>query len=120
MASYNSSFNHLVTYLYRDKIQPRPHRYRQLYLSDMLNSSNFMYTQDIRGHYSCVNALAFSHFDQQYLASGGDGCRILIWKIESLLDCDNQYNFMMRKVHNSNIFSIGFSCDDSFIFSAGQ
>ena len=44
--------------------------FRETYLSNALASSGSMYSIDIRGHHGCVNALAFSKGQEQYLSSG--------------------------------------------------
>jgi len=44
--------------------------FREKYLSNALSSTDFMYASDIRGHHGCVNALAFSKGQEQFLSSG--------------------------------------------------
>ena len=53
------------------RISSRPHRYKKAYLDYRLSSCDRMYSKDILGHHGCVNALAFSKGEEQYLATGG-------------------------------------------------
>ncbi len=44
--------------------------FREKYLNKALDECKSMYSCDIRGHHGCVNALAFSKGQEQFLASG--------------------------------------------------
>ena len=44
--------------------------FKEAYLNRRLSSCDSMYSCDIRGHHGCVNALAFSKSQEQFLASG--------------------------------------------------
>lgn len=48
----------------------RPHQYKESYLKEHLKGCNSMYTTDILGHHGCVNALAFSKGEEQFLGTG--------------------------------------------------
>ena len=65
------------------------------------------YSKDLKAHFGCVNALAFSK-NGQFLASGGDDRRILIWDMsKTLSDAKTPYRHM-RGCHESNVFCIDF------------
>ena len=61
----------------------------------------------------------------QYLVSdffvflGGDDKRVLIWKVSSLLNGEHR-PIIMTTTHHSNIFSLVFSCNNSYLYSAGK
>lgn len=44
--------------------------FRESYLNRRLSCCDCMYSCDVRGHHGCVNALAFSKGQEQFLASG--------------------------------------------------
>ncbi|MFH4983658.1 hypothetical protein AB6A40_010367 [Gnathostoma spinigerum] len=91
------------------------HRYS--FLADQTVPIN---QKDVKGHYGCVNAIEASS-DEQYLTSGGDDHRVLLWSI-----CDVQTRrepkpiAVMRQLHSSNIFSLAFSNEGDRIYSAGN
>ena len=71
-------------------------------------------SKDIKAHFGCVNALAFSH-NGQFLASGGDDRRILVWNVgktlsKSVKNQKNNYQ-VLQGTHESNIFCLDFSCN---------
>ena len=96
-----------------------------------------MYTRDLRGHYGCVNGIGLSHNGNEFLVSGtarhcvvacpillcsagGDDQRVLVWNIAAALSGVTSCTpTAMETKHFSNIFTVNFSCDNSYIFSAG-
>lgn len=54
----------------RAGISSRPHHYRETYLKEHLGGCDSMYSTDIVGHHGCVNALAFSKGEEQFLGTG--------------------------------------------------
>ena len=72
------------------------------------------WNKDIKAHFGCVNALAFSH-DGQFLASGGDDRRILVWNVGKTLSKNQlkpRKNYeILSGTHESNVFCIDFSCN---------
>ena len=66
--------SHVVSCLSRDKVLLSPLYNRYNYFNNKLLTSNCMYTYDVHGHFGCVNALTFSHSQNEYLASGK--CRL--------------------------------------------
>ena len=47
-----------------------PNYYRNYFLKQQLSSCNAMYSSDVLGHHGCVNALAFSSGEEQFLGTG--------------------------------------------------
>ncbi len=43
---------------------------RQFYQAAMLSDTDRFYSKDLKGHFSCVNAMSLSNTSQDYLASG--------------------------------------------------
>ena len=77
------------------------------------------YSKDLKAHFGCVNALAFSK-NGKFLASGGDDRRILIWDMAKTLCDSKNRNKTLDGRHESNVFCIDFNCKlvrDSFISS---
>lgn len=77
-----------------------------------------LYSKDLFAHYGCVNAIEFSN-DGEWLVSGGDDKRVLIWNIDKTLSNSRQPK-VMKGEHNSNIFCLGFSHTNTKLFSAGN
>ena len=74
------------------------------------------YSKDLKAHFGCVNALAFSK-NGKFLASGGDDRRILIWDMAKTLCDSKNRNKTLDGRHESNVFCIDFNCKlvrDSF------
>ena len=77
------------------------------------------YSKDLKAHFGCVNALAFSK-NGKFLASGGDDRRILIWDMAKTLCDSKNRNKTLDGRHESNVFCIDFNCKlvrDSFTSS---
>ncbi|KAG5672715.1 hypothetical protein PVAND_002817 [Polypedilum vanderplanki] len=86
--------------------------------SSRLSISKNLFKRDLVSHYGCVNAIEFSH-DGNYLISGGDDRRVLMWNVQkSLLNKDVPK--IMLKQHLSNIFCLSFDSTNSRIFSGGN
>lgn len=77
------------------------------------------YHKELKAHYGCVNALAFSHQQCQYLASAGDDKRVLIWDLHSTILSENPQNQakILKGSHESNVFSVDFDCLTVIFFS---
>ena len=75
----------------------------------------FNHSYRLRGHYNCVNALAFTP-QGNILASGGDDKRILLWDTFSL---DNKPCKSIPNKHDSHILTLAIDCKGQRIFSAG-
>ena len=79
-----------------------------------------LYSKDLKAHFGCVNALAFSK-NGKFLASGGDDRRILIWDMAKTLCDSKNRNKTLDGRHESNVFCIDFNCKlvrDSFTSSS--
>uniref|UniRef100_A0A915J844 Uncharacterized protein n=1 Tax=Romanomermis culicivorax TaxID=13658 RepID=A0A915J844_ROMCU len=80
-----------------------------------------LYHKTIQGHYGCVNALEFSYGNEEFLASGSDDRRVLVWRSADLvLGSTSPKNFKMKSEHNSNIFCLAFTIDNGTLLSAGN
>ncbi|VDN86121.1 unnamed protein product [Brugia pahangi] len=101
-----------------------------------------IYQKDVKGHYGCVNAIEAST-DENFLASGkkvgstpgnhdkskqicggvvgGDDRRVLMWKLNDVQVMEKPKPVaVMRQMHYSNIFSVGFSNKCDKLYSAGN
>lgn len=100
---------------------------RRSLLADAIDTQGFPYLHEVKGHSSCVNALAFSRGSGQWMASGGDDLRILI---RDLFDFDAErpggaetsvYRIRARLLgHFSNIFSLSWSVGNKYLFSGAN
>ena len=100
---------------------------RRSILQQAIESSNFTYLHEVKGHRSCINALAFSRGSGQWMASGGDDMRI---HVRDLYDFDEQragppetstYRTLARLFgHTSNVFSLSWSAQNKYLFSGGN
>lgn len=73
----------------------------------------------LRGHYGCVNRLAFSQ-DASLLLSGSDDCTLRIWSVESSTSVRHQTT--VEPGHAANIFGVAFvpETDNQYVISAGH
>nr|ACT88140.1 IP05413p [Drosophila melanogaster] len=86
---------------------------------ERLSAAQNLYQRNLTGHYGCVNALEFSS-GGQFLASGGDDKRVLLWNIDRELVSKLGKPRSMNEKHASNIFCLGFDTQNSYIFSGGN
>jgi len=77
------------------------------------------YSKDLKAHFGCVNALAFSK-NGKFLASGGDDRRILIWDMAKTLCDSKNRNKTLDGRHESNVFCIDFNCKLEKVISGGN
>lgn len=73
------------------------------------NSGENLNTKDLKAHFGCVNALAFSK-NEQFMASGGDDRRILVWNMGKTMSNSKKPNQIMKGTHESNVFCVDFDC----------
>ncbi|VDK76550.1 unnamed protein product [Onchocerca ochengi] len=79
-----------------------------------------IYQKDVKGHFGCVNAIEASA-DENFLASGGDDRRVLMWKLNDVQVMERPKPVaIMKQMHYSNIFSVGFSNKCERLYSAGN
>lgn len=100
---------------------------RQSILRDAIETSKFTYLHEVKGHRSCINALAFSRGSGQWMASGGDDMRIHIRDLYDYHDSQSSapeasmYRTRARLLgHTSNIFSLAWSENNTHLFSGGN
>ncbi|XP_043656255.1 DDB1- and CUL4-associated factor 5 [Drosophila teissieri] len=86
---------------------------------ERLSAAQNLYQRNLTGHYGCVNALEFSS-GGQFLASGGDDKRVLLWNIDREVVSKFGKPRSMNEKHASNIFCLGFDTQNSYIFSGGN
>lgn len=87
-------------------------------MSDRLTAAQNLFRKDLYSHYGCVNAIEFSN-DGEWLVSGGDDRRVLVWNVEKALQGKGEPT-NMKGEHGSNIFCLGFDNTRQKIFSAGN
>ncbi|KAK7591051.1 hypothetical protein V9T40_002664 [Parthenolecanium corni] len=88
-------------------------------ISDLLSrKTERFYRKDLVAHYGCVNAIEFSN-NGQFLVSGGDDRRVLLWNVQKALHNHGKPT-VMRSEHNSNIFCLAFDNSITHIYSAGN
>ena len=80
---------------------------------DLKFKSKKWFSRNLKAHFGCVNALAFSP-NGQFLASGGDDRRILLWNVgQTLSKNDNLQRKspyeILQGTHESNVFCIDFT-----------
>ncbi|GIX69582.1 DDB1- and CUL4-associated factor 5 [Caerostris extrusa] len=104
---------------YLDNLQYHGKPYSNMQMIDRrLQFSKYLYSKDLYAHYGCVNAIEFSN-NGEWLVSGGDDKRVLLWNIDKTLSGKIQPKSMTGE-HNSNIFCLGFSAKHTKLFSAGN
>ncbi|XP_026690017.2 DDB1- and CUL4-associated factor 5 [Ciona intestinalis] len=79
-----------------------------------------LYKRDLIAHFGCVNALEFSKKNKEYLASGGDDKRVLLWNVGETLMNPNYKPTAMETLHISNIFCLDFTADNQYLLSSGN
>ncbi|XP_001358955.5 DDB1- and CUL4-associated factor 5 [Drosophila pseudoobscura] len=84
-----------------------------------LSAAENLYQRNLTGHYGCVNALEFSN-GGQFLASGGDDKRVLLWNIDQEVMSEMGRPQVMNETHTSNIFCLGFDTLNAHVFSGGN
>ncbi|KAF7710744.1 hypothetical protein HF521_009616, partial [Silurus meridionalis] len=84
-----------------------------------LAGCNSLYRRDMLGHYGCVNAIEFSNNGGQWLVSGGDDRRVLLWDMEKALQSQAK-PVKLKGEHLSNIFCLAFDSTNTRVFSGGN
>ncbi|EKM79218.1 hypothetical protein AGABI1DRAFT_128379 [Agaricus bisporus var. burnettii JB137-S8] len=83
---------------------------------DSIFSEGFPYSRSLNAHQSCINALAFSNGEGQFLASGGDDLKILLWDFYQEDVREPIGSFIGPR---SNILHLTFSPSNRYLFSGG-
>ncbi|KAL4238831.1 DDB1- and CUL4-associated factor 5 [Mactra antiquata] len=118
MAYSNKSAGCIPWMTARRSILPND-RWADRLMRQSLAQSSKLQSKDLTGHYGCVNAIEFSHGLGQFIASGGDDRRILLWNVEKALS-DIGKPMVMKGEHNSNIFCVAFDITNNVAFSGGN
>lgn len=118
MALKMTSVSTALSYLSGRSVRPGA-RKEDLLLRQLYSTSQNLHWKDLTGHYGCVNAIEFSNGLGNYIASGGDDRRVLLWNIEKALS-DIGKPVMMKGEHNSNIFCVAFDIHNKTAFSGGN
>ncbi|CAB1335649.1 unnamed protein product [Coregonus sp. 'balchen'] len=79
-----------------------------------------LYKKDMLGHFGCVNAIEFSNNGGEYLVSGGDDRRVLLWDLERVLHARSAKPLILKGEHLSNIFCLAFDSTNKRVFSGGN
>uniref|UniRef100_A0A4W4ES79 Ddb1 and cul4 associated factor 5 n=1 Tax=Electrophorus electricus TaxID=8005 RepID=A0A4W4ES79_ELEEL len=78
-----------------------------------------LYKKDMLGHFGCVNAIEFSNNGGQWLVSGGDDRRVLLWHMEKAIHARAK-PVKLKGEHLSNIFCLAFDSTNKRVFSGGN
>ncbi|XP_046689267.1 DDB1- and CUL4-associated factor 5-like [Homalodisca vitripennis] len=114
----SKSISNTVGYLFNREYSDSPNALKQNILSVRLNKAKSLYSKNLLAHFGCVNAIEFSN-GGEFLASGGDDRRVLLWNVEEALDGASRPT-AMRAQHISNIFCLVYDSKNTKIFSAGN
>uniref|UniRef100_A0A1A9WB78 WD_REPEATS_REGION domain-containing protein n=1 Tax=Glossina brevipalpis TaxID=37001 RepID=A0A1A9WB78_9MUSC len=117
-SSSTSLYHQLLQRENNIKSQNQPRTFQAHLYRERLRVAKNLYKTDLIGHYGCVNAIEFSH-GGQFLASGGDDKRVLIWNIERSLAGIGRPRALDTE-HASNIFCLGFDSQNHKLISGGN
>ncbi|KAI1895253.1 hypothetical protein AGOR_G00104400 [Albula goreensis] len=78
-----------------------------------------LYKKDMLGHFGCVNAIEFSNNGGEWLVSGGDDRRVLLWHMEKAIHSRSK-PLKLKGEHLSNIFCLAFDSTNKRVFSGGN
>ncbi|XP_014214692.1 DDB1- and CUL4-associated factor 5 [Copidosoma floridanum] len=104
-------------YILNRQIDHKINHCKRLVDARFLNSKN-LFRKDLYAHFGCINAIEFSP-EGDFLISGGDDKRVLLWKVEQAIQ-EVGKPVVMKAQHMSNIFCLGYNCSKTKIFSAGN
>jgi len=107
----------LVSSLTRQKLGIRGD-HRTIYLNSRWSNADRYYAYDLISHYGCVNAVEFS-FDGNWVVSGGDDRRVLLWNLQEALE-GRGHKRCMQAEHRSNIFCLDTDQQLTKIYSGGN
>jgi WD repeat-containing protein 22 len=93
----------------------------QNFLSNRFHYANNLFYKDLKGHFSCINALEFSNKDQAHLITAGDDKRILVWSIlDDIISSETPHFSQMQGQHHSNVLALSWDNENQRIFSGGN
>lgn len=78
-----------------------------------------LFKKDMLGHFGCVNAIEFSTNGGEWLVSGGDDRRVLLWHMEKAIH-SRAKPVKLKGEHLSNIFCLAFDSTNKKVFSGGN
>ncbi|KAK7904560.1 hypothetical protein WMY93_017167 [Mugilogobius chulae] len=78
-----------------------------------------LYKRNMLGHFGCVNAIEFSNNGGEWLVSGGDDRRVLLWHMEKAIHSRSK-PVKLKGEHLSNIFCLAFDSTNKKVFSGGN
>uniref|UniRef100_A0AAY4AAP5 Ddb1 and cul4 associated factor 5 n=1 Tax=Denticeps clupeoides TaxID=299321 RepID=A0AAY4AAP5_9TELE len=78
-----------------------------------------LYKKNLLGHFGCVNAIEFSNNGGEWLVSGGDDRRVLLWHMEKAIHARAK-PVKLKGEHLSNIFCLAFDSTNKLVFSGGN
>ncbi|CAG5866769.1 unnamed protein product [Menidia menidia] len=84
-----------------------------------LSGCTSLYKKDMLGHFGCVNAIEFSNNGGDWLVSGGDDRRVLLWHMEKAIHSQSK-PVKLKGEHLSNIFCLAFDSTNKRVFSGGN
>ncbi|XP_076156745.1 DDB1- and CUL4-associated factor 5 [Alosa pseudoharengus] len=84
-----------------------------------LGGCTSLYKKDLLGHFGCVNAIEFSNNGGEWLVSGGDDRRVLLWHMEKAIHSRTK-PLKLKGEHLSNIFCLAFDSTNRKVFSGGN
>ncbi|XP_062253533.1 DDB1- and CUL4-associated factor 5 [Platichthys flesus] len=84
-----------------------------------LSGCSSLFKKDMLGHFGCVNAIEFSNNGGEWLVSGGDDRRVLLWHMEQSLHARSK-PVKLKGEHLSNIFCLAFDSSNHKVFSGGN
>lgn len=114
--------NNIISCLLRDQsaaMKPGV-SHRELYMNNILSSVSEMHSMDVAGHHGCVNSIDYSKCGEEFMVTGGDDKRVLVWTVADLITGNGMEPVTMTTTHMSNIFTVGFSCDNALIYTGGK
>ncbi|ELU11233.1 hypothetical protein CAPTEDRAFT_181641 [Capitella teleta] len=92
---------------------------KRRFLRQRTHQAKNLFQVDLKGHYGCVNAVEFSNLGGEWIASGGDDRRVLLWHTEGAIS-QHGTAIEMDHEHNSNIFALAFNGDNTRVISGGN
>ncbi|XP_052468683.1 DDB1- and CUL4-associated factor 5-like [Carassius gibelio] len=107
-----------VGFLSRRAIGGQP-RLKEDFQRRRLAGCSSLYKKDMLGHFGCVNAIEFSNNGGQWLVSGGDDRRVLLWHMEKAIH-SRAKPIKLKGEHLSNIFCLAFDSTNKRVFSGGN
>ncbi|XP_041352872.1 DDB1- and CUL4-associated factor 5-like [Gigantopelta aegis] len=89
------------------------------FVQQRISSTKTLFSRDLKSHFGCINAIEFSNDGEEYIISGGDDRRVLLWNVYKAIH-DIGQPISMKGEHNSNIFCLAFNNCNKKIFSGGN